>query len=215
MAPPLSKREFTKRRHAQSRDLVRACRAIVAGTGWKSRQGVLFTHRDGWFIAVHEMTNLLHERTQARVAVKPMATDPVFWDMVGHPELRRQGLSFRYFGAMTTGALILEEPEIPEQGGPHAIARRMLELGEQVLDRISRTWTVDDFLAGIAGRGGRYYTATIATLIAYGREAEAGRLSATSVAAGSSGGFISSKLGTFNEMTARAVAQRTAVDNPS
>lgn len=160
--------------------------------------------------AVHPVVNLLHERTSVRLTVKPMASDPVFWDLVGHPELRRQGLSFRYFGAMTVAGLIAEEVEVSEDGGPDAIAQRMLEIGQRTLDMLEKSWTIDDFLDRLPLRGGRYFTARIATLLAYGRDADAKRLCEESAAAGSSGGFVSSVRGTFNQMAERFIAAKAS-----
>lgn len=168
------------------------------------------TARSDWFLAVHPMVNRLRERTQARIVVKPMASDPVFWDLVGHPELRRQGLSFRYLGAMTVGGLILEEPEISEEGGAEAMAGRLLAVGEQRLETIARTWTVDDFLSRLPVRQGRYYTARLSTLLAFGRLKDAERLAANTAAAGGTGGFVSSSRGSINDMATRWIEQKVS-----
>ena len=74
-----SKREFTKMRHAQRRDLVRACQAAVKGSSWRSNKGTLFAHRSGWLVGVTELTNVTCEQTKARIAVKPMANDPMYF----------------------------------------------------------------------------------------------------------------------------------------
>jgi hypothetical protein len=169
------KREFTKARHAQRRELAKACREVAKGTPWRSNQGVLFADRGGWFVAVHEMTNILREETKARIVVKPMAIDPIFWDLVGEPQLRSQSLSFRYFGALTCAPLILGEPEVSEDGGVIAIAQRLLALGEAKLGLIAASWTADDFLHGIQTtiNSDRLLVSTIATWMAEGRDDEA------------------------------------------
>lgn len=206
----LSKREFTKARHAQRRDLYKACRAVTKGTRWQSRTGVLSGERGDWFVAVHEMTDVLRVRTRARVVVKPMAIDPIFWEVVGHPELCRESLSFRYFGAMTCSFLILEEPELSEEGGVDAIAKRMLDLGEAKLDDISGSWTLDSFLDRLIdpSKPDKKFTTRIATLLAAGRFGEAQALCDESAARGSSGGFLSSDRGTFNEMATNWITEQ-------
>ena len=210
----LSKREFTKSRHAQRRELHKSCQTVTKGTGWKSRTGVLLAERGGWFLAAHELTKIASPQTFVRLVVKPMAIDPLFWDLVGHPELRGQSLSFRYFGAMTVGVLILEELEVSEKGGTDEIARRMLAAADSRLQQIVDDWTSDDFLKGIAGKTGRYFTATVTTLLAEARYVEAQRLCDEAAARGTNGGFWSSKLGTFNEMVTRWIADHRAGENP-
>jgi hypothetical protein len=209
-----SKREFTKARHAQRREVVKACRAVTKGTEWRSNQGALFAERGGWFLAAHEMTDVASEQTKVRLVVKPMAIDPIFWDIVGHPELREQPLSFRYFGAMKCALLILEEPHVSEDGGPIAIAARMLDLGEQKLTEIATSWTADDFLSRIGNpaKPDQHFVTRIATLLAVERFGEAQALCADSDARGKTGGFVSLTRGTFNQMVSRWIAANSLVD---
>ena len=213
----LSKREFTKGRHAQRRELYKACQAVTKGTRWKSKTGVLVGEQDGWFVAVHELTDVSQVRTRARVIVKPMAIDPIFWEIVGHPELCRQGLSFRYFGAMTCAPLILEEPELSEEGGVPAIAQRMLDLGNRKLKEVSGTWTTDSFLGLLCdpSKPDQRFVTRVTTLLADRRFEEGQRLCEESAARASSGGFLSSKHGTFNEMVSIWIAEQRSVENKS
>jgi hypothetical protein len=205
-------REFTKARHKQRGDLARACREAVKGSKWRSSQGVLFDQRNGWFLAVHEMTNILHEETKARLVVKPMSVDPIFWDLVGEPQLRSQPLSFRYFGAVTCPGLILGEPEISEEGGVAAIALRMVELGENALSEVAAEWTTDEFLGCIAAsiNPARLFATTIATLIASDRLDEALRLT-DKASTRAIGGFLS-KRGSFPETASAWIRQRLQVE---
>lgn len=198
----VSKRAFTSARHAQRRALNAACRDLIRGKKWRSSQGVLFAERGAWFVAVAEMTNVLREETSARLIVKPMVADPVFWDLVGEPQLRMQPLSFRYFGALACPGLILGEPEISEEGGVPAIARRLLELGEATLQEVAG-WTVDEFLGRIAAdvNPPRLMPTTVATLVASGRMAEALALCEEAVARREIGGFLS-RGGSFPEKAA-------------
>ena len=213
--PEISKRDFTKARHAQRRDLFKACQAVTKGTSWKSRTGTLVGEQGGWFLAVQEMTDVSRERTRARVVVKPMAIDPIFWAIVGHPELCRQSLSFRYVGWMTCAFQILEEPELPEDGGVGAIAQRMLDLGSRTLDEIANTWTLDRFLEclGDPSKPDRKFITRITTLLASRRFDEAQSLCDKSAAEGSSGGFLSSARGTFNQMATNWIREQRSVEN--
>lgn|SRR5690242_11309674 len=210
-----SKREFTKMRHAQRRDLVRACQAAVKGSSWRSNKGTLFAHRSRWLVGVTEMTNVTCEQTKARIAVKPMANDPIYWDIIGHPELRDESLSFRLFGWMTTSSLILEEPVISERGGTSAIAKRMLDIGDCKLSEIASDWTAEEFLAGLGDpiSPDKKFITRVVTLLAERRYDDALQLCEASAARGESGGFVSSIKGTFNEMTAHWIEAHRTVDN--
>jgi hypothetical protein len=200
-------RAFTTARHAQRRAVFKACRAAVKGTGWRSATGVLFAERNGWVIAVQEMTGIVWASTKARLTIKPMAIDPIFWDMAGQPQLRKESLSFRYFGALTCPGLIIGEVEISEEGGPPRIAARMLRLAEQTLQEVAATWTLAKFLdeinASINPR--RLFSTAICTLIADGREADAFKLCQDSANRGLVRGFVTPR-GTFPEMAAKCLS---------
>lgn len=174
---------------------------------------MLFAQRGGWFLSAQEMTKIHVAQTFVRLAVKPFEADGVFWEVVGHPELKDQPLSFHFFGAMTVGQLILEEPELDEAGGVDALARQMMIIADRKLSEIVATWSVDDFNKGLAGKTGRYFTARIAALLAAGRHDEARQLCEEAQAQGSNGGFWSSNGGTFNEMAARWIADHPSVEN--
>lgn len=212
-----SKREFSKQRHAQRRDVAKACRAAVKGTTWRANQGVIFAESRGWLLSLQEMTDVSRLGTRGRLVVKPMTTDPLYWEIVGHPELCKQPLSFRIFGWMTSGSIILGEPAIDEDGGPPAIAARMMEIGERALADIASNWTLDRFLDDYrdAVLPDRKFITRIVTLLALGRLEEARTLCQQSKAKGWHGGFTSSSRGTFNDMTIDWIDAHRTVEKPS
>ena len=197
-------RDFTNARHAQRRAVYKACRAATKGTAWRSATGVLFAERNGWFLAAHEMTGIVQATTKVRLVIKPMAIDPIFWDMAGQPQLRNESLSFRYFGALTCPGLILAEVDVSEEGGPPEIATRMLQLAEETLVDIASTWTIDKFLDGIRSsiNPQRLFATVVCTLIADGRKESALELCSDSAARGQVKGFLTPR-GTFPEMAAK------------
>ena len=199
-------RSFTTARHAQRRDLAKACRATVKGSKWRSSSGTLFGTRDGWFLAMQEMTGIVQATTKARMTIKPMAVDPLFWDMIGEPQLCGQSLSFRYFGALVCPGLILPEVDIDEDGGVPAIAARMLDIAERTLDDVARNWTLDTFLERIAAsiNPKRLFPTAIATMIAAGRDQEALDLCLDAAGRGEARGFVSRR-GTFPQLAARYI----------
>jgi hypothetical protein len=116
---------------------------------------------------------------------------------------------------MKCGLLILEEFEVSEDGGVDAIARRLLEHAERTLDEVAREWTADDFLKQIdkSRKPDQRFVTRVTTLLAVQRYDEAQALCEESAAHGSSGGFWSSSLGTFNEMVMRFIAEQRTVEN--
>jgi hypothetical protein len=197
-------RAFTSARHAQRRTLFKACRIATKGSAWRSASGVLFAQRNGWFLAVHEITGIVEASTQARLVLKPMRIDPIFWEILGEPQLRDEALSFRYFGALTCPGLIMGEVDISEEGGPPEIAARMLQLGEERLEEVAACWTIDRFLDGIrlAANPQRLFATAICTLIAEGRGEQALELCRNSASNGQVRGFLTRR-GTFPEMAAK------------
>lgn len=212
-----SKREFSKQRHAQRRDVAKACRAAVKGTIWRANQSVIFAESGGWLLSLQEMTDVSREVTRARLVVKPMATDPLYWEIIGHPELCKQPLSFRIFGWMTSGSIILGEPTINEDGGPPAIAAQMLEIGKRTLADIAASWTLDSFLDPFrnAVLPDKKFVTRIVTLLALQRFEEARALCEQSKAKGWYGGFASSSRGTFNDMAIDWIDTQRTVEKPS
>ena len=203
-------RAFTNARHAQRRALFKACRASVKGTAWRSATGVLFAQRNGWFLAMQEMTGIVSAITKARLTVKPMAIDPIFWDMAGQPQLRNESLSFRYFGALTCPGLIMAEVELSEEGGPAEIAVRMLQVAEATLEEVATTWTMDKFLDGINSsiNSKRLFATAICTLIADGRGEYALQICRDSASRGQIRGFLTPH-GTFPEMATKLLQGTT------
>jgi hypothetical protein len=153
------------------------------------------------------MTSILQASTDVRLVVKPMAIDPIFWDMAGEPQLRNESLSFRYFGALTCPGLILGEVDISEEGGPPAIAARMLQLAEDTLVDVASTWTSDKFLDEIRSSTNpqRLFATVICTLIAEGRDECALELCRDSADRGQVRGFLTRR-GTFPDMAVKHLA---------
>ncbi len=75
-------------------------RGVLKGTGWKQSQGVLFRNHKDWFIS-----NLTFPLPNGGVhcswSFKPMAIDPLFWEIVASEDGHKQPLSVRFFGAFT------------------------------------------------------------------------------------------------------------------
>lgn len=100
-------------------------------TKWKKRDFAVFNQTDKFFqdvsIAVHRNAML----TMAELRLKPMALDPILWDILGIQENCAQPLSFRALGAFTCPGLPIYEGEIEQPGDtPSAVADRFVSLCE-------------------------------------------------------------------------------------
>jgi len=88
-------RSAAKRRE---KDFQAALKAAGRRRGWRYAGGWLFRQDGEWFASI--LPSLLWERGAAiAFALKPMALDPLFWDIVGLPDNGKLPLSFRANGA--------------------------------------------------------------------------------------------------------------------
>ena len=186
-------------------------RAASKGTGWRSSQGSVFREYRGWFVYVHPVVYINQNTTKASVWVKPMAIDPIFWDLVVLPENNAQPLSFRWNGAWTCQPPEFAEIDLPEEHGVEAVARRLLMVANEQLKAVADGWSVEAFLEMCRERSrGRdaYLACVVTALISLGRENDALAACEAAEAAGWIGGFMSPE-GTFVEMAARWLQQRS------
>jgi hypothetical protein len=202
-------------RHACRRALVKAVREAAKGTGWRCSGGTLFREQNGWFFDAYPAVTIFWRETQASLRVKPMAIDPIFWDLVNMPENRNQSLSFRGLGAWVCRAPTLEETTINEfDMNPAAAADEFVRWTQETSARVQETLTLENFakLVDDAQRPGPFnpFLATkIVTKILMGQSEEARRLSVEAERVGDVGGFASD--GSLPEMAVRWLdAQRAS-----
>ncbi|WP_411957130.1 hypothetical protein [Paracoccus homiensis] len=108
-------------------------RAAVKGTGWKQAKGVVFRQSGHWFIAGHWRNVSANPDDGLRIEImaKPMAIDPLLWEVMGLQENNALPLSFRYWGAIICGTPVLK-CEIIDEIDPAEAMTSMVE----VLDRL-------------------------------------------------------------------------------
>lgn len=200
-------------RHAYRRSLEKCLRMQARNAGWKSAGGLIFREQTGWFIWASPSVYIYEHVTKAVISVKPMAIDPIFWDLVGLPENRAQPLSFRANGAWTCRPPYFTESEIEEQHDHTVVADRLVADATDQLEAVLRSYTIDAFLLTCrdgAGAKGSYLACVVTTLIALGREDEALATCEEASTNGFDGGFLSPQ-GSFVNMAA-AYLQRLKVD---
>ena len=138
------------------------------------------------------------------VVAKPMAIDPVFWDLVGLPENRQLPLSFRLVGAWICRPPYFAELQVEENPDPSIVACRVLAAADEQLKLVPHSYSMDAFLTACqaaAERSENYLPCVVATLVVMQREDEALAICEQARAKGQDGGFGAPE-GSFVEMAA-------------
>lgn len=116
--------------------------------GWRYAGGTVFRQSGDWFISM--LPSLLWEQGAiVRMIVKPMALDPLFWDIVGLKENERLPLSFR-----GNGAWVLQPPSADELVGPNTmevepLAQEILDWGNRRASEILESISVESMIAAL------------------------------------------------------------------
>jgi len=98
---PQSRREYEKARKTLGAAVSAELKRMAPAKGWRFAWGWLFQERDGWFLDVRGGPWVRQDCTTVEFRAKPMALDPLFWEIVKTPENVTEALSFRLFGAWT------------------------------------------------------------------------------------------------------------------
>lgn len=200
-------------RHAYRRALEKSLRARVKGTGWKSAHGSIFREDAGWFIEASPSVYIFERVTKAVVSVKPMAIDPIFWDLVGLPENREQPLSFRANGAWACRPPHFAELPLEEDEDPAVVGQRLFVAATEQLENVTRSYSLERFLSACreaSSVDGAYLSSIVPTLVALHRQDEALAICEEACSQGLDGGFLAPE-GSFVEM-AVAYLRRWAMD---
>lgn len=200
-------------RHTYRRELEKSVRALTKATAWKSVAGGIFREQADWFIEVRLDVHINEHVTKARIFVKPMAIDPIFWDVVGLSENREMPLSFRANGAWTCSSPCFAEAALREDGNPTIVANHMIAVANEQLEIALKSYSLDAFLSACLGPAearGSYLASVVTTLIAMNRMEEALVACEQAQSRDFAGGFVA-PAGTFVEMAA-AWLRRSLVD---
>ena len=198
-------------RHTYRRALEKAVRAASKGSGWRTIEGCLFREQAGWFVSACPSVLIYEESTKATVSAKPMAIDPIFWDIVGLPENADAALSFRLNGAWTCQPPPFNEVSIEENSDTNVVAAGLLDRANERLAAVER-WSVEDFLQLCRTSGATedsYLPCVVTALLALRRDNEALEACKSAKARGDIGGFLSPD-GSFSEMATRWITASLA-----
>lgn len=182
----------TAQRRAYSRDVEKALRSLAKGAGWKAVRGLLFRETDQWFVTCRLETSLLSAETQLVLATKPMAIDPIFWDICGLAEKNDQPLSFRALGAWTCPEVetaSIDMAETPEVDGMAAAALGVAAERMETDASPSLPWFEAECRKALEHQPAML-ASLVATLIVSDRPAQALELCLEAEAQGETGGFV-------------------------
>lgn len=188
------------------------CAALKAGArkaGWHFAQEQLFRQTDDWFISV--MSSLLWERgARVRIMAKPMALDPLFWDIVGLSENENLPLSFRMNGAWVLRPAWEEHHVALETTDVTTLAAEVTDWSSRRANAILQTITLDSMLAALpAGPAlfGQNLALAVCLNIMNGNHEAAMRLCGEESQRSDGGGFVTSNRdGTVSTFTDQATA---------
>lgn len=141
-------REQQKAAKQRGKDFDAALKQRARAAGWRYARGEIFRQSGDWFISI--MPSLLWERgVVVRMMVKPMALDPLFWDIVGLQENEALPLSFR-----AAGAWVLRPPSTDDHVGLNTtevemLSTEVLKWGGQRVSDLLKNVSVEAMLTAL------------------------------------------------------------------
>jgi hypothetical protein len=143
-------REEHKAAKQRSDDFDAALKRDARAAGWRYARGTIFRQSGDWFISI--LPSLLWERgALVPIMVKPMAVDPLFWNIVGLRQNNTLPLSFR-----ATGAWVLRPPSTESCVGLDTIdvellAKDVFDWANRQVSQISTSISVASMLSELLG----------------------------------------------------------------
>ncbi len=122
---------------AYRREMQHQLRVASKGTDWRQAKGVVFRQSDEWFIAGHwrNVSAAPLDGLRIEIMAKPMAIDPMLWEVMELQENNNKPLSFRYWGAFVCGTPVLEY-EIIDEIRPEQAMTLMLATLDRLLPEV-------------------------------------------------------------------------------
>lgn len=115
------------------------------GAGWSFAREQLFRKVGEWFVSV-QSAPLPEQGARLRIVVKPMALDPLFWNIVGLDDNNRLPLSFRATGAWVLRPAWTEEHIETDEHDAERLAARVLDESRRRSSEIIATSSLSTML---------------------------------------------------------------------
>lgn len=170
--------KLTLAERKERRALAKATMAVLKKTArdhkWKIARESLFKEHGGWFVEVQATISPWERATDTLMKIKPMAVDPIFWEIVGFPENSKLPLSFQAFGAWVCGSPIITENRIEEgDGSPETLAGNILTWSNAQMAHPLLRADYETYLDVLESKGDGFFENRMALLCVMGRHAEA------------------------------------------
>jgi hypothetical protein len=189
-------RDEIKRRKELAKATMKILKTSARSRNWRVSQNSLFRDHDGWFVEIQVNIWAAQPKTATIMRVKPMALDPIFWDIVVAPDNRKQPLSFRAFGSWSCPMPPASEAAISEaDGAAEPIADAVLASADRQVETSMPATDFAGYLDFVRTKGDRYFSTRVSTLCLIGRHNEARAECEAAIARGDDGGFILSTEG--------------------
>jgi hypothetical protein len=159
-------REWMRDRRLLGKALFASLKQQARPNGWRYRDGFLFRELNGWYVDVRNVVWPYEPKTTAELHLKPMAIDPLFWQIVGIPEGQKQPLSFRSFGAWTCHAPKWSEISVDEShSSPGVMASAIFGWAEYQIADIDRSLNLETFIRLLEERSADNFASLICALV--------------------------------------------------
>ena len=187
--PSRPMRALYSQRTAFEKSLHAELRPLLKGSAWRKSSYSLYNqfglYYQEIYIAVHRNALL----TTASLRFKPMAIDPILWEILGIPENRKEPLSFRALGAFTCAGLPILESQLEQPGdSPKDVAAALLDFSIGNVSLYQRQLDASNFSTLIANHPNQVargaYAVTLVTSLINDGELELASDLASSYACG-------------------------------
>lgn len=184
-----------------------ALKQRAKGSGWRFAGNTIFRQEDGWMLAATPRPTW-QRGVKNRLLVKPMALDPIFWEIVGLEENNNTPLSFRIYGAWILSPPSIVEFKNARMVDPVKLADAAFAWTEKWRLQNLSSYSVDKLLAQLGPlekTSGHYRSVSICLLILQGDFQRARTLCDADPS--DAGGFWSVGSGSFYTQAKRWLAE--------
>ncbi|WP_374526410.1 hypothetical protein [Sphingopyxis sp.] len=132
----------------RQKDFAAALKSQARAAHWRYAGGWIFRQSGDWFVDV--LPWLLPERGAGlRLLIKPMALDPLFWDIVGASENHSLPLSFRANGAWVLRPATIDSQAGLDQADVELLATEVLGVADRQTEALLETMSLESMLAAL------------------------------------------------------------------
>ena len=124
-----------------------ALKTQAKGTGWRHADGSIFKQKDEWFLC-NSPSLAYKSGVILQWKCKPMAIDPLFWEIFHLEENRKQPLSFRDRGAWTIRPLGPNKYIARDETSPEKLAEAVIQWSNKRREEVADL-TLDVMLANL------------------------------------------------------------------